>query len=85
MNWLALIGPLIQASIQLAEAIHPLPLSGKQKLTTAATIVQTGLGMAAAAGALPPGVAVNGAAITQAINDAVTGANATGGVKPITP
>jgi len=85
MNWLQLIGPLISAAIQLAEAIHPISGSGKQKLATAATLVQTGLGVAAAAGVVPPGVATDGEAITQAINDAVASANAQGGVPAAPP
>ncbi len=52
MNWLALIQNLVPVAITIAQQVHGAK-SGPQKLTAAATIIQTALGIAVAAGALP--------------------------------
>ncbi len=52
MNWLALIQNLVPVAITIAQQVHG-ARTGPQKLTTAATIIQTALGLAVAAGTLP--------------------------------
>lgn len=83
MNWLKLIQALVPVAVSVAESIHPLGGSGKAKLAAATTLVQTGLGMAAAAGAIPADVAIQVAPIVDAINQHVAAANEVGGVKAL--
>ncbi len=79
MDIAKLLLALIPTAIQFAEAIHPLSGSGHAKLATATTIVQAGLGLAVASGAVS-GAAANAVDIASQINSAVAKANATGGV-----
>lgn len=78
----ALIEALVPLGIKLAETIHPLSDSGHQKLATATTMVQVGLGLAASAGAVPAGAA-NAFDIAGQINEAVAAANRKGGVEKL--
>lgn len=80
MDWGKLLSQLVPLGISIAETIHPLNGSGAQKLSTATTFVQMGLGLATAAGAVPPGKATD---VVAAINAAVSAANAAGGVPKI--
>lgn len=82
MNLAALLQALIPLGIQVAESIHPLGDSGHKKLATATTLVQTGLGLAVASGAIPA-AATNAIDIATSINQAVAKANAAGGVPKI--
>jgi len=79
MDIAKLLAALIPLGIQIAEAIHPLSNSGHQKLATATTLVQTGLGLAVASGAVS-GSAATAVDIASQINGAVAKANAAGGV-----
>jgi len=83
MDWGALLKQLIPLGISIAESVHPLPNSGAQKLATATTFVQMGLGLASAAGAIPPKVATSINDVTQAINQQVAVDNAKQGVAKI--
>jgi hypothetical protein len=87
MDWkkvLSLIQALVPVAVSVAETVHPLSGSGKAKLTTAVTLVQTGLGVAAAAGAIPPEAALQIAPIVEAVNTHVEELNKTGaGVKTL--
>lgn len=74
-----LLAALIPLGIKIAETIHPMSNSGRQKLTTATTLVQTGLGLAVASGAIPASAAT-AVDIAGKINQAVADANAAGGV-----
>lgn len=85
MDWIKLLQLLVPVAVTVAESIHPLGENGKTKLATATTFVQMGLGMAAAAGAIPPGVAIQTKPIVDAINANVAQQNKAGGVKPIQP
>lgn len=80
MDWGALLKQLIPLGITIAESVHPLPNSGAQKLATATTFVQLGLGLASAAGAIPPATATNINLITDTINQSVAHLNNTTGV-----
>jgi len=79
MDIAKLLAALIPLGMQLAETIHPLSQSGHAKLATATTLVQTGLGLAVATGAVS-GSAANAVDIASTINNAVAIANAGGGV-----
>jgi len=83
MDWLKLIQALVPVAVTVAESIHPLGGSGAAKLSAATTIVQTGLGIAAGAGAIPPQVAIDTATIVSQINQHVAAANAAGGVSTV--
>ncbi len=80
MNWLALVQALAPVAISIAESVHPLPNSGKQKLATATTLVTLGLGVASAAGSIPPEAATDVRAVTTIINQQVAQLNNTSGV-----
>lgn len=72
-----LLQALIPLGMTVAETIHPLGQSGHQKLATATTLVQTGLGLAVASGAIS-GAAANAVDVAAKINVAVAEANRQG-------
>lgn len=78
-NLTKLLAALIPLGMQVAETIHPLSGSGHAKLATATTLVQTGIGLAVAAGAVPS-AAATAVDIAGQISAAVAQANASGGV-----
>jgi len=79
----AFLKTLVSTGIAMAETIHPMSCSGHQKLSTATTIIQTALGIAAASGFLPA-VAINAIDVAAHVNQAVADANAAGGVPTLT-
>ncbi len=80
MNWLDIVKAFAPVAIQFAESAHPLPGSGKQKLATAAGVINTVLTIAAASGAIPPQTASDAMAVTTIINQNVAQLNNTSGV-----
>jgi len=83
MDWGALFKVLVPVAVSLAETIHARGENAK-KLQTATSLVQTGLLIAAGAGAIPASIATDGTKIVQAINDHVADQNANAdGVQPI--
>ena len=75
----ALLPGLIDFAIKFAETLHAFPKSGSTKLSTATTIIQTGLGVAVASGVITGKVAT-AIDIAAQVNAAVAAANASGGV-----
>lgn len=72
------ISKLIHAAVDIAEQIHPTTgkgPTGATKLSTAVTLVQTALGIAAAVGIVPPIVATNANSLIDAINSHVAAIN----------
>lgn len=83
MDWLKLIQALVPVAVTVAQSIHPISGSGAARLATATTLVQTGLGLAAGAGAIPPQVALDASSVVTEINKHVAALNAAGGVQGV--
>lgn len=77
MNWLALIQGLIPVAITIAQQIHGAK-TGPQKLSTATSIIQAALSLAAAAGAVPARELPSTVVLTRQVNDAVASMKRTG-------
>ncbi len=71
---------LIHGAVDFAEQLHPTSPSGTptgpSKLASAVTIVQAGVGIAAALGIIPAAAAINTQTIIEAINAHVASVNA---------